>query len=155
MMQIDIEEKDNVAVISVTGELSLHGIGGFEKAFAKYPGSDFDVIALDLKHMPYIDSFGISRIIKVSRMFIADNKKFVLINMNENVHHLFKMSTFDRLFNIMTGNEFEHEFLTPEIPVKNYKAEHIEESQDQINNKKIKEVELVDDNGTTLIFIDE
>ncbi len=158
MLQIDIEEKDKVAVISICGELSLHSIQGFEQAFKKYQASDFNVIALDLKNMPYIDSFGMSRMIKISRIFLAAGKDFILVNMNDNIHHIFKMSTFDRLFNIMTGEDFELEFLTPELPVRHYSSEHVDDfiqSHDTKNNPKIKQVEFVDDNGTTLVFLDE
>ena len=159
MLQIDIEEKDKVAVISLAGDLSLHSIEGFERTFKKYPGSDFDVIGLDLKNLPYVDSFGISRILKISRILLADGKDFVLINMNENIHQIFKMSTFDRLFKIMNGDEFEIEYLTSEVPVRHYNSDHhvdeFIESHDSINNPKIKQVELIDNTGTTLIFLEE
>jgi len=158
MLQIDIEEKDKVAVISLSGDLSLHSIEGFEKTFKKYPGSGFDVIGLDLKNLPYIDSFGISRILKISRILLADGKDFVLVDMNDNIHQIFKMSTFDRLFKIMTGEEFEMEYLSNEIPVRSYNADHVDEytvSHDSLNNPKIKQVEFVDTNGTTLILLEE
>jgi anti-anti-sigma factor len=154
MLQIDIEEKDRVAIISVNGELSLHSVDGFENAFKKYPASDFNVIALDMKHMPYIDSFGMSRMIKISRIFTATGKEFVIVNMNDNIYQIFKMSTFDRFFNIMTGEEFELEYLTPEIPVRSYSMDYVEEFAD-LHESKIKQVELVDDNGTTLVFLEE
>ncbi len=158
MLQIDIEEKDKVVIISVNGELSLHSVNGFENAFKKYPASDFNVVALDMKHMPYIDSFGMSRMIKISRLFSATGKDFVLVDMNDNVYQIFKMSTFDRFFNIMSGEEFELEYLTPEIPVRSYNSDHVDEFYDpcdSVKNHKVKQVELVDDNGTTLIFLEE
>ncbi|PKL18195.1 MAG: hypothetical protein CVV49_06995 [Spirochaetae bacterium HGW-Spirochaetae-5] len=158
MLHIDIEEKDKVAVISINGELSLHSVDGFENAFKKYPASDFNVVALDLKNMPYIDSFGMSRMIKISRLFTATGKDFILVDMNENVYQIFKMSTFDRFFNIMTGEEFEIEYLTPEIPVRSYHTDHVDDfiqSYDSKNNLKVKQVELVDDNGVTLVSLEE
>lgn len=158
MLQIEVEEKDSAVVVSIAGELTLKGIEDFERAFEKYLENKPDVIALDLKHLPYLDSFGISRIIKVSRMIIAAGIDFVMINMNENIHNIFRMSTFDRLFNIMTGEEFEREYFPQDTSVilqKTAKADEFSESEESADNHKIRQVELVDNTGTTLIFLDE
>lgn len=158
MLKIDVEECGSVVTVSLIGELSFSYVEEFESVFKKYVKSDFNVIALDLKNVPYLDSFGISRIIKVSRFLIAGGSEFVLINMNEHIHQIFRMATFDKLFNIMTKEEFLLAYFQTEKNADNNYTEIVEAGKvhcRQNKDVKIKQMELVDDNGTTLIFLEE
>lgn len=109
MERFEVDEKGNVVIVRIAGELTLTDIKEFDGIFNKYLKSKFEVIALDLYEMPFLDSFGISRLVKISRAFtgIAD---FVLINMNDNIYQTFKMSTFDKIFTIMTEKEFRYKY---------------------------------------------
>jgi len=155
MIITGIEERNNAVIISMSGELSLSNIEEFENVFKKYTDSDFNVAALEMGHVPYLNSFGISRIIKVSRTFINNNKDFVLINMNENIHQIFRMSTFDKIFNIMSNEEFNEKYFPLEKHVKIIDTGISTEDQELKCKSVTTQVELVDDNGTTLVFIDE
>ncbi len=110
MIKIDVEERENTVTITISGELSLGDIDEFDHTFKKYINSNLDVIALDLKYIPHLDSFGLSRIIKISRVFGGSGTEFVLMNMNEDIHRTFKITTFDKLFKIMTQNEFDRTY---------------------------------------------
>lgn len=72
----------------------------------QYLNSDIDVLAFDMRNVQFIDSFGISRVIKQSKMFSSQNIEFVLVNLNDNIKQIFKIATFDKLFNIMSKDEF-------------------------------------------------
>ena len=106
MAEVSIEEKNNAVIVSVSGEITMTTVNEIDFVCKPYVNSDIEVIAIDLKLVMFIDSFGISRIIKISKAFSAQNKTFVLINMNENIHQIFKIATFDKLFTIMTKPEF-------------------------------------------------
>ena len=110
MQYVDIEEKDRVVIISMKDEFTFNGNDEFESSFKKYANKDYDAVALDLKNVLYIDSFGISRIIKISRLFIGNAPEFVLINMNESISYIFKITTFDKIFTIMTEDEFTEKY---------------------------------------------
>ena len=110
MQYIDIEERNRIVIISIKDAFTFNGNDEFESSFKKYANKDYDAVALDLKNVLYIDSFGISRIIKISRLFISNAPKFVLINMNESISHIFKITTFDKIFTIMTEDEFTQKF---------------------------------------------
>lgn len=159
MMKIAVQERDEGIIIGIEGEISFTTVDKFENTYQKYTGSAVKVIALDLIGMPSLDSFGISRIIKMSRVISESRKDFVLINMNENIHQIFRMGTFDKIFTIMSGEDFHHKYFPlhkPDNIRKNYVSS--KESKDAGNkdsSKKINQIEIEDDNGTTLIFVDD
>ncbi len=159
MMKIDILEKEDGVIISIEGDISFTTVDTFENAYKKYMNSTLKVIALDLLNMPSLDSFGISRIIKMSRSFTENGKDFVLINMNENIHQIFRMGTFDKLFTIMSSEDFYHKYFPLHKPDKIRKNavrnEVINTDVQKDAAKKINQIEIEDDNGTTLIFVDE
>jgi len=106
MIGIRVEEKDNTVIIIISGEITMTTAEDIDNASRKYLNSDLQVMALDLKNVIFIDSFGISRIIKQSKAFSAKGIEFVLINLNDNIRQIFKIATFDKLFTIMTNAEF-------------------------------------------------
>jgi len=111
MAEISIEEKKNTVVVSISEEITMTTVNDIENACKKFLNSKIKVLALDLKNVQFIDSFGISRVIKLSKAFIGNGIEFVLINMNDNIHQVFKIATFDRLFTIMSKEEFTETYL--------------------------------------------
>jgi len=111
MADLSIEEKEDVVIISITDEITMTTVNDIELACKKYVNSKLTVLALDLNNVQFIDSFGISRIIKLSKSFIGTGTEFILINMNDNIHQIFKIATFDRLFTILTKSEFMEKYL--------------------------------------------
>lgn len=114
MLEIEIEERDNTVVICITGVLSMGTVDEFDHAFKKFVNSKLDAVALDLRNMAFLDSFGMNRIIKVSRLFAGSGTGFVLINMNDAIRNTFAITTFDKLFTIMSGDEFNRKYFPPE-----------------------------------------
>ena len=113
-MKIEVEERGSTVIISYDGDLSLKNIDEFDHSFKRYVNSGLDVIALDLKYIEHLDSFGLSRIIKVSRAFAGSTTEFIIINMNQDIHRIFKITTFDKFFKIMTMKEFSKKYF-PDI----------------------------------------
>lgn len=111
MLTIDIEVRGKIAIFSIQGEISPSTSRDFERAFEKYLSTDYSVMAIDLKKIRYIDSFGISRLVRLSRAFSGTGGEFLLVNMNDNIHQIFRMATFDKLFKILTGEQFAAAYL--------------------------------------------
>jgi len=158
MMKIAVEDRGKAVIIGIEGELAMKNISEFEKAFEKYFETGLEVIALDLQRMPYLDSFGISRIVKISRAFTGNDTKFVLINMNENIRQIFRMSTFDKIFNIMNREEFNDKYLPLDKLVDTHHPDHTHGrtgSDAAVKEKKVNQIEIEDINGKTLLFVDE
>ncbi len=112
MLQIDVDDRGSGVVVKAAGELSLIEIPSFEQTFKRYHESKLDVVALDLSEMPFIDSFGISRIIKLSRKFTESGTDFVLIELNDKIQEVFRMGTLDRFFSIMKKGEFDKKYFS-------------------------------------------
>lgn len=149
MITIDVEEINKVVIVSMTGELSPGDVEKFEDTFKQYYNSKLDVIALNLKNVHYVDSFGLSRILKISRSFTENNTEFVLTNMNDNIHQIFRMATFDKIFKILSGEEFNRKYL----PV-NMDSGH-SDVKSESHKLKTKKIELIDDCDTIVVFPDE
>ncbi len=111
MQLVTTEKIKNAIIISISGEITMITVGEIDNVCKNYIDSDIEVLALDLKDVQFIDSFGISRIIKQSKIFTDKDIHFVLINMNGNIHQIFKVATFDRMFTIMTKAEFTDKYL--------------------------------------------
>ncbi len=157
MLRIDVEERDHVVIVSLTGELQFSYIDEFGALFKRYTNSKFDVIALDLKNVPYLDSFGISRIIKISRMFNTGGADFFLINLHEDVHQILRIATLDKLFNIMAGEDFALTYNLTGRAADNSYTEIIEAGKFQVRQKKnveIKYTELIDASGITTVYLE-
>jgi len=106
MTEISVEQKNSIVIISISGEITMSTVNDLDNECKRFLNSDIKVMALDLKYVQFVDSFGISRIIKISKAFIGKEIEFVLINMNDNINQIFKIATFDKLFTIMTTAEF-------------------------------------------------
>jgi len=113
MLIIDVEENGKAVIIKIKGDMSQIDNAKFDQSFKKYLNSEFKVIALDLKNIRHLDSFGMSRIIKISRMYIGNGMEFVLINMNEEIFHIFRIATFDKIYKIMTEEIFFQLYIKP------------------------------------------
>jgi anti-anti-sigma factor len=158
MVKIDVDERDGAVIISIAGELSMSDIKEFDYTFKNYLHADIHVIALDLKYMHYLDSFGISRIIKISREFVGSGIEFVLLNMNDNIHQIFRMATFDKIFKILTTEEFLLTYFpsgsTAYRSGRN-NASTVDEPDGNQKESKIIQVEIKDNTGTTLVFLED
>ncbi|PKL17848.1 MAG: hypothetical protein CVV49_08695 [Spirochaetae bacterium HGW-Spirochaetae-5] len=111
MSVINVEEKNNAVIIYLSGEITMITVNGIDNVCRQYLNSDIEVLAFDMRNVEFIDSFGISRVIKQSKMFSSQGVEFVLVNLNDNIKQIFKIATFDKLFNIMTKEEFNSQFL--------------------------------------------
>jgi len=111
MIKVEIEESNNTAILNIYGEITMATAKEIDIACEKYINSGLKVLAFDLQNVTFIDSFGISRIIKHSKAFACNGTEFVLINLNDNINQVFKIATFDRLFRILTKYEFSEKYL--------------------------------------------
>lgn len=157
MLTIDVEEKGKILIFSIQGEILPATSREFDRAFEKYISNEYAVMAIDLKKIKYIDSYGLSRLVKLSRAFTKTGGEFLFVNMNENIRQIFRMATLDRMFTIKTGEEFASAYLDE---VKN-SAVLPGNSKSKIktgaNTAPSSTVQYMhnDVSGTTLIFEDE
>ncbi len=110
MADISAEKINEIAIVSISGEISMSTVSYIDDACREYLVPETKVFALDMRGVTFIDSFGISRILKISKAYSANDSKFLLINMNDNIRQIFKIATFDKFFTIMTKSEFDNKY---------------------------------------------
>ncbi len=64
MSVINVEEQNNAVIIYLSGEITMITVNGIDNVCRQYLNSDIDVLAFDMRNVQFIDSFGISRVIK-------------------------------------------------------------------------------------------
>lgn len=80
------------ATVTLRGEADLTGIGDFEDLLATLVGSDVDTIGIDLTGVSFIDSAGISALLKGRRVAEEHGQTFVVTHASAAVRELLDMT---------------------------------------------------------------
>jgi len=77
-IQSSYEEKNKIAVVTITGELDLYSLDEFKTVLGTAEKSECTVILLDLRELEFIDSSGLGAIIGLQGRASKQNKKIVI-----------------------------------------------------------------------------
>jgi anti-sigma B factor antagonist len=111
MISINLDEKNEVVIIIIIGDITAGDMDDIEHYFKENINIKINVIALDLKNVMFLDSFGISKTIKLLKNFNEKGIDFILINLNDQIRQILKISTFDKIFKIMTVEDFTAKYI--------------------------------------------
>ena len=100
-MEFKIEKLDNYTLIQVLEEkLDTHIAPTLKSELVLVSGNGEKNIILDLDHVRYCDSSGLSAILVANRLCKNANGTFVLTGLNEAVERLITISQLDTVLNI-------------------------------------------------------
>ena len=100
-MEFKIEKLDNYTLIQVLEEkLDTHIAPTLKSELVLVSGNGEKNIVLDLDHVRYCDSSGLSAILVANRLCKNANGTFVLTGLNEAVEKLITISQLDTVLNI-------------------------------------------------------
>jgi anti-anti-sigma factor len=100
-MEFKIEKLDNYTLIHVLEEkLDTHIAPTLKSELVLVSGNGEKNIVLDLDHVRYCDSSGLSAILVANRLCKNANGTFVLTGLNEAVERLITISQLDTVLNI-------------------------------------------------------
>jgi anti-sigma B factor antagonist len=100
-MEFKIEKKDKFTLIEVLEEkLDTHLAPTLKSELVLISGNGERNIVLDLSHVRYCDSSGLSAILVANRLCKNSNGKFVLSGLNDAVERLITISQLDTVLNI-------------------------------------------------------
>jgi anti-anti-sigma factor len=100
-MEFEIEKLDNYTLIQVLEEkLDTHIAPTLKSELVLVSGNGEKNIVLDLDHVRYCDSSGLSAILVANRLCKNANGTFVLTGLNEAVERLITISQLDTVLNI-------------------------------------------------------
>ncbi len=102
-------------IIHLDGSISTEYLYDLERyinnVFILLIDKKFKIFALDLGKIYQIDSRGLGYLIKLLKQTISNEIELILYDLNPTIADLMELSTMDKLFNIMSRERFEYEYL--------------------------------------------
>ncbi|URA09129.1 STAS domain-containing protein [Thermospira aquatica] len=100
---VDVEKKDNITIIRVSGRLEINQALELEETINSRINQGEKFFIFDLGDVHYLSSSGIRVFIATMRQLKENNGRMILANLTPNVHKTLKIVELDGLFEIM-GN---------------------------------------------------
>jgi len=99
-MQMKIEEKDDVTVCYVSGEIDINSAPQIKKMLDKVIGAKKKKVLFSFKDVSYIDSSGLATLVELLKNIKVYGGKLKLSNLSPKIKGLFEMTRLEKLFDI-------------------------------------------------------
>ncbi|ABR31037.1 anti-sigma factor antagonist [Thermosipho melanesiensis] len=97
----NIERKDGIPIVQITGEIDISNAQNFKKfVLDNILNKGEKNCILDFSNMSYIDSSGLGILVSLHKSFKINGGEIVLVNLNNNVQNLFRMTSLDKALNL-------------------------------------------------------
>lgn len=103
-MKVSAENKDKYTVVTVRGTLSIENISPFETLLKKNVDEDNNIF-LNLAELTFIDSSSLGIIVVYFTKSEKNNRKFFLVNVNQDIMQMFRITGLDKRINIFDSFE--------------------------------------------------
>ncbi len=104
-MQINLEEKSDISVFRVEGDIDINSSPEFKKYFDKKITNERKKIIVNLTKVDYVDSSGLATLVEVLKNLRSKGGKLKLTNLSAKVRGLFEITKLDKLFDISMGED--------------------------------------------------
>jgi len=98
-MKVSSEQREKYILISVKGTLSIENISPFETLVNKYVEQKTHIL-LELSDLTFIDSSSLGIIVVYYTKSEKNNKHFALLNINNDIMQMFKITGLDKRIKI-------------------------------------------------------
>ncbi len=106
-MDISVKQIDErTVIIKLAGKFNIEEVLNFENACREYIEKKVPTMGLDLSELKYIDSSGIGSLIKTMNITKNNNVELVLLDLQPDIHNVFKIAYLDKFFTISGKAEF-------------------------------------------------
>lgn len=99
-MDIKTTETAEVLTVTIEGDVELLSIAMSKNQLMKIARDTKKDIELNLAEVNYIDSSGIGLLISMHKLQSEKGKKLKLINLNQRVKEIIRLTSVDNIFNI-------------------------------------------------------
>ena len=99
-MAIVIEEKEHGISIVLDEKFDFSAVGEFRKTYEGMGVVNNKTVTIDFRNTRYIDSSALGMLINAKSFFSSSNSKVALTNTNDQVRKIFKISQFEKKFDI-------------------------------------------------------
>ena len=121
---VTVNEYGKVIVLHVAGELCLGNIRGVEQILDEHVANAPNVVALDCKKLKFIDSSAIGTLVKFHNLSTHRGIRLILVELNPSIIRLLETAKLDRIFSLMTRDEFRLNCLDESAPPMKLGVQH-------------------------------
>jgi anti-sigma B factor antagonist len=88
VFHVDVRSEGRAAIIAVSGELDLSSSPSLEAELERASGTDSDLLVLDLRRLEFMDSTGLSVIVKAHQRLADEGRALCLVRGSQQVQRL-------------------------------------------------------------------
>ncbi|WP_141501595.1 STAS domain-containing protein [Paenibacillus luteus] len=110
-MMINVEQQDEISIISLSGRLDGTTMGEVEQRFLELLGQGMKQFVFDMSELEYISSAGLRVMLLSVKKTRAIAGKIALCKLNANVQEVFQISGFSTIFEIFPAREEALQFI--------------------------------------------
>lgn len=104
------EELSGIIIIHISGTLTRNHLKEAEDIWNEELNKKPEILALDLKDVPQIDSITINHLFKFSERAVKEDVKLIIYDVSDELKKIFDLIKLDRVITFMTRNKFEEEY---------------------------------------------
>ncbi|HLA40819.1 MAG TPA: STAS domain-containing protein [Candidatus Glassbacteria bacterium] len=104
-MTITTHEVDDIAIAEVKGQINFQNTQTLKDLFCELEAKNHKAIVVDLKETEYIDGFGLSVLVNISRNVYKGGGRLSLSSLNRELQRIFTKTKLDRWFDIYDSQE--------------------------------------------------
>ena len=103
--RVDVRSRDRTALVVVSGELDVASGPTLEQELAKADASDAQLVILDLRDLEFIDSTGLSILIKAHQQAEASGRRFAVVRGRSQVQRLLGLTGLEERLTLVDSPE--------------------------------------------------
>ena len=104
-MNMRFENKGEVVVCSVDGEIYINTSPSIKKMFDKAMQKKSERVVVNLKSVTYVDSSGLATLVEILKNIRQYGGKLKLSNLSPKIKSLFEITKLEKLFDIQPDEE--------------------------------------------------
>ena len=104
-MAVKTEQKGNLTVCHVEGEIDINTAPDIKKMFDKLITKKEPKIVINLAKVTYVDSSGLATLVEILKNMRSYGGKMKLSNMSPKIKSLFEITKLEKLFDIASSVE--------------------------------------------------
>jgi len=104
-MQVRLEDKNEIAVCYIEGEIDINSAPMVKKNFDKIVSSKKPKLLINFQDVSYIDSSGLATLVELLKNIRGYGGMMKLSNLSQKIKSLFEITKLDKLFEILTDEE--------------------------------------------------
>jgi anti-sigma B factor antagonist len=90
--RVEVRNADAATVITVSGELDLASSPALEEELERVAQSDAKVVVVDLRHLEFMDSTGLSVLVRAHQRAEENGRRLGLVNGSQQVQRLLTLT---------------------------------------------------------------